>query len=176
MSSFLDETGAETQPAKCFVTLMSVLHPMLFHWGPFSYSFAQGHLSLLYQLQACWRKVIFPVSPTVPLHSWFPISWQGTGNRAQYYASVCQAFRFIDRILHHSSLKRGSVLQAGVDSRSACLKLSSDSSVCNWYDVVWCIFFKLQTALCAEALRGWFLFWLLSCWLAKHKVCVTFWG
>lgn len=33
-------------------------------------------------------------------------------------------------------------------------------------------FFKLQTALCAEVLKGWFLFWLLSCWLAKHKVCV----
>lgn len=31
-----------------------------------------------------------------------------------------------------SLLRTGSVFQAGGDTRSACLRLSSDSSVCNW--------------------------------------------
>lgn len=70
-------------------------------------------------------------SPSVP-----PSPGGDGTHRILHCASVCQAFTSLTRILHCFLLKMGSVLQAGGDSRSACLKLSSDSSVCNWYDVV----------------------------------------
>lgn len=156
---------------------MSMLHPMFFLWRLFSYSFAQGKIFLLYQLQACQRETHSPFPPAIPFHLQFPLPQEGMGRTGFCTVHLCaRRFTSLTRILHCFLLKMGSVLQAGGDSRSACLKLSSDSSVCNWYDVVQYFFFKLQTALCAEVLKGWFLFWLLSCWLAKHKVCVTFWG
>lgn len=116
---------------------MSVLHPMFFLWRLFSYSFAQGKILLLYQLQACQRQTHSPFPPAIPLHPQFPLPQEGMGR-----TGFCTVHLSARRSLHWQEssncflLKMGSVLQAGGDSRSACLKLSSDSSVCNWYDVV----------------------------------------
>lgn len=65
--------------------------------------------------------------PTTPLCPWFPLPQEGTGSAghlsARSFASLTESST--------SLLKTGGVFQAGGDSRSACLRLSSDSSVCS---------------------------------------------